>query len=225
MKSTLLFKNGVILILISSLLASCASVQHEKTKYRRAPGGDGYFSQDHYSQDEKRIVIFNAALDITVKNADTLNHQLVELSKKYNGYAVTLGNRSSTIRVMAKNLNAALQELSTIGKVKGKTLSGTDVTDEYHDFEIRLENFTKARQRYLELLEKAENVEATLKVEKELERLNGEIDSLKGKMERLSHLSDYSTIEINIQEKQKLGILGHVVVSAYKVVKWLFVRG
>ena len=89
---------------------------------------------------------------------------------------------------------------------------------------IRLDNATKARETYLALLKKAENVESALKVEKELERLNGEIDILEGKMQKLSHLSQYSTITINIKSKPKPGILGYIGIGIYKSVRWLFVR-
>jgi hypothetical protein len=82
----------------------------------------------------------------------------------------------------------------------------------------------KARERYLELLEKAENVQAALMVEKELERLNGEIDMLKGKINRLEHITEYSSITVYIKEKVKPGIIGYVFVGLYKGDKWLFVR-
>jgi hypothetical protein len=173
---------------------------------------------------EDRMVIIDVMLHITVQNADSLNRKLTEVLKKYDGYAVTLGNDHSTVRVSATNLNKAIADIAQLGKIKSKTIKGSDVTDEFKDFGIRLDNAEKARQRYLELLAKAENVEAALKVEKELERLNGEIESLKGKLERLEHLSDFSTIDIYIDEKQKLGILGYASVGAYKAVKWLFVR-
>jgi hypothetical protein len=105
-----------------------------------------------------------------------------------------------------------------------KNVYGKDVTDEYFDNEIRLDNANKARQRYLELLQKAENVATTLLIEKELERLNVEIDSLKGKLERMNHLTDFSTIEIYLEQKEKLGILGYVFIGLYKGIEWLFVR-
>lgn len=76
----------------------------------------------------------------------------------------------------------------------------------------------------MELLEKAQTVEEILKVEKELERLNGEIDQLKGKIKRYDHLTQLATITIHLEEKKKLGILGYISVGLYKAVKWLFVR-
>ena len=108
--------------------------------------------------------------------------------------------------------------------MQNKNIVGQDVTEEYTDYKIRLENAEKARKRYLELLAKAEDVEATLKVEKELERLNETIDLLKGKMKRINHLSEYSTITVNLKEKKKPGLLGYIGIAIYHSVKWLFVR-
>ncbi len=188
-----------------------------------APGYQGV-STSYGGREGGKMIIQNATLHVSTRNADTLNAQLTRLAAKYEGYAVTIGNDYSVIRVKAQQLDAALKDLATLVKVKSKSVSGRDVTEEYRDYEIRLDNANKARQRYLELLSKAENVEAALKVEKELERLNGEIDLLKGSMGKLEHLNEYATISMNITQKKKLGILGHVVVTLYKGVKWLFVR-
>ena len=76
----------------------------------------------------------------------------------------------------------------------------------------------KSRERYLELLAKAESVEAVLKVEKELEQ-NTEIDLLKSRVERFDHLVIYPTIEVNIKERCKKGILGYIGLGVFKAVK------
>jgi Domain of unknown function (DUF4349) len=207
----------MILAFFALIAMACSSGNYASSpQYKSYSGGAG---------NEGRMVIQNSSMKMVVPNPDTLNNRLVEIAKKYGGYVVALGTEQSTIRVSAGQLDNALQEIGKQGKLKYQYISGTDVTDEFKDYEIRLDNATKARQRYLELLEKAENVEAALKVEKELERLNGEIDLLKGKMGRLTHLAEFSTIEIDIEQKQKIGVLGYVFVGLYKSVKWLFVRG
>ncbi|MBU1718111.1 MAG: DUF4349 domain-containing protein, partial [Bacteroidetes bacterium] len=91
------------------------------------------------------------------------------------------------------------------------------------DLNIRLENAEKARNRYLELLKLAATVEETLKVEKELERLNTEIDLLKGKLNRYSHLVDFSTIDVYVKQRKQPGPLGYIIKYLYKGVKFLFV--
>ncbi len=40
----------------------------------------------------------------------------------------------------------------------------------------------------------------------------------------MNHLTDFSTIEIYLEQKEKLGILGYVFVGLYKGIEWLFVR-
>ena len=212
-------KTLFILTLVSVMLFACGESTYHGTTTLPVPR---YRHDDAGGQ--KKMIIQQVSLNLVVPNTDTLNAQLARLAVKYEGYVVTAGTEYSAIRVKAVNLELALKELSTLGSIKSKSVSGHDVTEEYHDYQIRFENATKARERYLELLSKAENVEATLKVEKELERLNGEIDLLKGKMGKLEHLSDYATINVDIRQKRKLGVLGHVFVTLYKGVKWLFVR-
>ena len=155
---------------------------------------------------------------------DTVNKTLESIAKKYNGYVSENGSARCVIRVQASLLKQALEEIYPLGRVDHKSISGQDVTNQFVDNEIRLENAEKARKRYLELLAKAENVEAALLVEKELERLNGLIDMYKGTLQRLQHLNEFSTITINISEKKKPGILGYIGLGLYHSVKWLFVR-
>jgi len=173
---------------------------------------------------KERKVIYNARLTLTVKNIDSANAFITSLVNNYEGYLVTVGNSKTEIRVKSIFLNNTLSDLNKIGTVTNKNVFGQDVTEEYFDNEIRLENAKKTRQRYLELLQKAENVATTLLVEKELERLNGEIDIIEGKLKRMNHLTEFSTIDIYLEQKEKLGILGYVFVGLFKGIGWLFVR-
>ena len=157
-------------------------------------------------------------------NLDTANVKMTAITEKYEGYVSSMGTYQTIVRVKSPYLNQAIADISLLGKLKSKNLTGRDVSEQYYDFKIRLENAEKARARYLELLAKAEDVSAALLVERELERLNGEIDVLKGRMNRMDHLSDYATITIEWKERKKLGILGYIGKGLYEGVRWLFVR-
>jgi len=215
MKNTLLF--ATLLLCLSSCQTHTALNNQYSNVVRSAPATEP-------AADKSRVVLYDASLTLRLKEPDSLNKKLPQLTKKYNGYVMTVGDNLSTIRVPAAQLNNFLQDLSALGKVTARSLSGQDVTDDYTDYTIRLDNAEKARLRYLQLLEKAENVEAAVKVEKELERLNSEIDLLKGKLARFDHLAAFSTVTIHVEKKHKIGLLGYPFVGLYKGIKWLFVR-
>lgn len=218
------FKHLLFFIFLAVfIITSCATRQN--TSYNESAAYKSLRSQSVKTKSEKeRMIIYNANVNLTVKNIDSANAFLTNLSKAFEGYVIVIGNKRTEIRVKSSLLNNAITELNNAGKIESKTIYGRDVTEEYFDYEIRLDNAKKSRQRYLELLQKAENVETTLKVEKELERLNGEIDTLEGKLNRMSHLTEFSTININLEQKEKLGILGYVFVGLYKGFGWLFIR-
>jgi hypothetical protein len=173
----------------------------------------------------KEMLVYNASLTLTVRNQDSTMARIEKLTLKEEGYVVSKSNYKIVVRIDTKRMNSAIETIMKEGKVDSKNISTRDVSDEYADVQIRLDNAEKARTRYLELLAKAENVEAALKVEKELERLNTEIDQLRGQLKKMEHDVRYSTITVNVYEKPKLGVLGYVFVGIGKGVKWLFVRG
>jgi hypothetical protein len=173
---------------------------------------------------ESRKVLYSAYLTLAVDQPDSASQYLGRIAERYEGYAQELGTNRAVIRVKSEALEAALEEVALLGKVQSQSVSGQDVTDQYRDYQIRLENAEKSRDRYLELLAKAENVEAALQVERELERLNETIDLLKGRMNRMDHLEAFSTITVQIKERKKPGVLGYVGLGVYHAFKWLFVR-
>lgn len=172
-----------------------------------------------------KMLVYNANMGITVKNSDTTISQITRIATEQKGYVVSKSNYRITIRIESEKLDGTIAQVSKLGKLTSKSISTTDVSDNYADVKIRLDNAEKARTRYLELLAKAENVEAALKVEKELERLNTEIDQLRGQIIKMEHDVRFSTLTVSVNQKQKLGPLGYLFVGIGKGIGWLFVRG
>jgi len=222
-------KITTFLLLSFIVLASC-STQYQKRRssgpafYLSAPRGGADADKTAIAQEQQRMIAYDSSIDLIVKNPDTTLVHLKQIITNRKGYIVSISLTRTVFRVTADQLEPTLNDIGQLGKVENKRIWGQDVTDEYQDLSIRLDNAMKARGRYLELLAKAENVQAALMVEKELERLNKEIDLLQGKIKRLEHITDYSSITVNIKEKVKPGIAGYVFVGLYKTVKWFFVR-
>lgn len=201
----------LVLFLLFSQMACSSGAYYSKTSYK-------------YAQQDGKYMTYNASVELLCKNPDNVRNQLPSIAEKYQGYVSQIDNESAIIKVKSDNLNNALDEISLLGKVIDKNIEANDITNQYLDVNIRLENYEKSRNRYLELLAKAQTVEEILQVEKELERLNGEIELLKSEIERFDQDIKYSTISVYYDKKAKPGILGYVFKGLYKGIRWLFVR-
>jgi hypothetical protein len=179
---------------------------------------------DSELMNQPRKVLYSARLTLTTKNPDSAAAAISRIAVHHQGYMSRSGTQTVVIRVKSTQLAEALTEIAALGKVTDRALTGQDVTDEYMDHQIRLENALKARSRYLELLDQATNVDEALKVERELERLNETIDLLKGKIASMDHQEQYSKITVDLRQKVKPGPLGYIGIGVYHTVKWLFVR-
>jgi hypothetical protein len=204
--------------LAAFLAISCGSGRDHAYSYSSVAKGDG----DDYTKERK--IIYDAYLDMTCDEPDTVYAHIRRIAKKYEGYMSGFNSGSIEIRVKSKFFSRALDDIARLGKIQSKDIYTRDVTDQYVDLNIRLDNAEKTRQRYQELLKKAATVEEILKVEKELERLNEEIELLKSEIEEIDEQSDFSTITVNVEERVKVGPVGFIFKWTYKAVKWLFVR-
>src|SRR5262249_28415313 len=78
-----------------------------------------------------------------------------------------------------------------------------DITDEFYDLEARLKNKQVEEKRLLEHLQKSTGkLEDILAVEKELTRVRGEIEFVQGRLQKLSKLSELTTINVTMQERK-----------------------
>lgn len=172
-----------------------------------------------------RKIIYNGSMHLRVKSKDSLMTKMESIAQEFGGYLVSFSDNKIVLKVDPTRLNDAMLSVSNLGKASQKEIKSTDVTMQYTDLEIALENAQKARLRYLELLENAQNVSDMLAIEKELERINRDIDLLKSRLNGLNSRIQYAELVIYVQHKVKPGVLGYVGIGLYKSVKWLFVRG
>lgn len=169
-------------------------------------------------------MVVTAYLDLVVLQVDTTLRQLQRLTDNLEGYATELGTQAAVLRIPTPQLEEAVGQIEALGDLRRQRIQRLDVTEQYTDLGIRLDNARNARSRYLELLQQAENVEAALQVERELQRLNETIDLLEGQQQRLEQDAVYATVRIDIREKKKPGLLGYIGLGLYTSVRWLFVR-
>ncbi len=222
------------LLIILSFLVSLISCANKRTspalfsdEMSQVTGNSTIILADQIDVSDRnrsdRLISSTALIKIETSNPDSVHDHLIIIASELKGYVASSGGGLTSIKVPAENLKSAISQIELLGNVLEKHVAGKDVTEEFQDLEIRIENAEKSRQRYLELLNKATTVSEVLLVEKELERLNTTIELLKGSRERLSNSITFSSISVRTVDKVKLGPLGRVFVTLYDGVKWLFI--
>ncbi len=124
----------------------------------------------------------------------------------------------ATIRVPANKLSSLMQSLESVGKVTSSRVSMDDVTTAYLDLEAALKNKRALRDRLRALLSRATKVEDILKIEKELSRVQTDLDQMEARMKSMRSKVAQSTLNLSIKRQRIPGPLGAVTQSG----GWLF---
>ena len=179
---------------------------------------------DYSSAPDNEIYVLNARLEYVVNSSDSVSSQIKSLMESHQAYLLEAGMDNCLLKVPAKNFDAFIDETKFLGEMSYKNISAKNVTVQLSDLNIRLENATNARQRYLSLMESSGSLDETLKLERELERLNLTIEQLQSQLKVVETDIAYSTVNLRWKTKKKPGIIGYIGIGLYKSVKWLFVR-
>ena len=172
---------------------------------------------------QERMITYTASIELSVKNPDETRERLSEQVAENNGFITRVTENTVVARIPSENMDNYLVHARTLGTIVNETISGNDITDQYRDNVIRLDNLRNIRNRYLALLDKADTVSDILSIEKELERINTEIDIMEGRIRHAELSVTYSNITIRFREKAKPGPVGWIFYGLYRGVKWLFV--
>ena len=219
-----------------ALLSSCAS-SHKEASVQASVQYDSEYNESALSPSpssssssskstptsSKRMVAYTISIALAVKNTDTTKKILLESVKLSKGFIVQESENFIAARIPQENADRFVNTSKSLGKTVGESKTGTDITDQYRDNAIRLDNFKNVRQRYLALLERADSVSEILSIERELQRVELEIERLTGAMKHAEESVAYSYITVRFKEKTRPGPVGWVFYGLYHGVKFLFV--
>lgn len=156
---------------------------------------------------QERMVIRNAQLNIEVESVTQADTQIRSLVSQVGGFIVTssaYGEGSDmsihlSTRIPAAEFDAtmnAIQDLAS--KIRARSVTGQDVTEEFVDLEARLLNLEHTRDRVNALFEQATTVEEMIQINTTLGDLQGQIEQIQGRMRYLRDQVNLSTIDIEI---------------------------
>ena len=108
------------------------------------------------------------------------------------------------IRIPNTNFEKLISALETgEGEILYKEIDARDVTEEFIDLGIRLENKKNYLARYNEILKQARSIKEILDVEEKMRGLEEEIESAEGRLRYLSDQVAFSTLDLNITKRKE----------------------
>jgi hypothetical protein len=173
------------------------------------------------------MIAHTAELNLSTREFDRARPAIDSILDRHHGYLGSLNdaspagerrNLSATLRVSAADLAATIEELKKLGRVESEQQSGEGVTDKYVDLEARLANARNTEQRFTDILrERTGKLSDVLEVEKELDRVRGEIEGMDGERKGLSKRVDFATVNLTVVEAGSTsGRIGSAAVEGWR---------
>lgn len=152
-----------------------------------------------------RMLVYTGSLALEVARPDEAAAKFLALVKEWQGHLAQQQGFTYSVRIPAARFDEAFVQLKTWGRVLDEQRTASDVTEEFLDLGIRLDNARKSRDRLLALLEKADKVEDILKVEEQLRRLTEEIERMEGRRKFLADQVAMSTLTVTFTAVADMG--------------------
>lgn len=131
---------------------------------------------------------------------------------------------SVSLRVPEPKLDVALDALSELGKVTSRRVSSQDVTEEAIDVEARIQSLTAERDQLRQLLGKAGAINDVFTIEREIARVQADIDSLQRRLDHLRNTSALAELDAEFKKPYKPGPVSVFFGAIGRGIGKLFVR-
>lgn len=113
-------------------------------------------------------------------------------------------NIDATLKISPDKLEDFIALAEKTDKVTSSQISADDVTQEYYDIKLRLDSKKASLKNYYKLLDEAETVQDSLEIQRYITDLTAEIESMEGMLKYYDARVDLSTINLSIQQRDKL---------------------
>lgn len=165
-------------------------------------------NQDYY-EGEERSLTKTGEISVAVDDIDESLGEVRKIGKKYGAMVMNLDDLGKgvsrrvdvTIKVEQSRFEVLYENLKELeGEFSTSSIAVSDVTERVLDLEARLKNYQSVETQYLKILEKANTVEETLAVYKELNQVRLQIEMIETQLKNLATQTDYSYIRVRISQ-------------------------
>lgn len=141
---------------------------------------------------------FNQQYSRVVLIAETSGGYVSDSRSSSDGSRITGG--TVTIRVPNDAYSKVIEDLKELGKVTAISEESQDVTEEYVDIESRVNNLRAQEVVYLRLMAKAQTIDESIAVQRELSIIQEQIEQLTGRKKYLDNHVQFSSVQVNLVE-------------------------
>lgn len=144
----------------------------------------------------ERMLVQRGQLRLEVARPAEALREFVARVAECGGFLQSQQGNTVVVRVPAPRFDELYAAGKAMGRVLAESREASDVTEEFLDLGIRIDNARKARDRLLAVLAQAQRVEDILKIEAELRRLTEEIERMEGRRKFLADQVAMATLQV-----------------------------
>lgn len=162
---------------------------------------DGALDEKNEPNLQPKKIIKNGSVTIEVATFSDIENLVTNWAQSLGGYVSQSSTYEKdchfTARVPAEKFEDAIESIGDIGVLKERSVSSTDVSEQYYDLATRLNNKRIMKEKLEKYLSQAKDVKDMLQIEVELNNTITDLENMTGRMKRLTGQIDYSTINVN----------------------------
>lgn len=142
------------------------------------------------------LLVYTATFHLAVYEVRESQERIVAAARELGGFVFAQSDDRLVVRIPAPRFLAMIEHVEQAGDVEHRDVQAQDVSEEFHDVEIRIRNLEAMRTRVEALLAQARTVEEALEVEQQLQRITQELELLRGRQRFLADRVAFSTITV-----------------------------
>lgn len=220
------FRSLIPLLLCAVAVVSCAKEQTSAVASRSPEAAPATPVQEVAGEDaarsivggsasaplpQARMIIRTASITVVVRDTAGVMRELTQLAAAEGGYVAQARSWREgddvrghiSLRVPAAKLDATIEALRKKSvRVESENVSGDDVTEEFSDLRAQLVNLEATEVELRELLssvrQRTQKAADVLEVYRELVKIRGDIERIRGRMQYLTNLAALATINVDL---------------------------
>ncbi len=151
----------------------------------------------------ERKLVRNGSVNLEVDSLKSAREEIESWVSVFGGYVANSNESgnwlSVTARIPSKKFDEAMSAVGRFGRTLSRSVSTDDVTEQFYDLETRIQTKEVMLERMQNYLSAAKDVKDMIQIETKLNEVTSDLESMRGRMKRLSSQIDFSTITISAQ--------------------------